>query len=96
MIKHPAAWAAQVDQNEEPIDGSEVLSATEIANENIMLGLRLRDGIELATLSPAGIEQANEAVTQGLLYSDLFTLGRVVLTPKGRLLADGLVSRLWN
>ena len=96
MIKHPAAWAAQVDQNEEPIDGSEVLSATEIANENIMLGLRLRDGIELATLSPAGIEQANEAVTQGLLYSDLFTLGRLVLTPKGRLLADGLVSRLWN
>jgi oxygen-independent coproporphyrinogen-3 oxidase len=96
MIKHPAAWAAQVDQNEEPIDGSEVLSATEIANENIMLGLRLRDGIELATLSSAGIEQANEAVTQGLLYSDLFTLGRVVLTPKGRLLADGLVSRLWN
>jgi oxygen-independent coproporphyrinogen-3 oxidase len=96
MIKHPAAWAAQVDQNKEPIDGSEVLSATEIANENIMLGLRLRDGIELATLSPAGIEQANEAVTQGLLYSDLFTLGRVVLTPKGRLLADGLVSRLWN
>ena len=96
MIKHPAAGAAQVDQNEEPIDGSEVLSATEIANENIMLGLRLRDGIELATLSPAGIEQANEAVTQGLLYSDLFTLGRVVLTPKGRLLADGLVSRLWN
>jgi putative oxygen-independent coproporphyrinogen III oxidase len=96
MIKHPAAWAAQVDQNEEPIDGSEVLSATEIANENIMLGLRLRDGIELGTLSPAGIEQANEAVTQGLLYSDLFTLGRVVLTPKGRLLADGLVSRLWN
>ncbi len=96
MIKHPAAWAAQVDQNEEPIDGSEVLSATEIANENIMLGLRLRDGIELATLSPAGIEQANEAVAQGLLYSDLFTLGRVVLTPKGRLLADGLVSRLWN
>jgi putative oxygen-independent coproporphyrinogen III oxidase len=96
MIKHPAAWAAQVDQNEEPIDGSEVLSATEIANENIMLGLRLRDGIELATLSPAGIDQANEAVTQGLLYSDLFTLGRVVLTPKGRLLADGLVSRLWN
>ena len=96
MIKHPAAWAAQVDQNKEPVDGSEVLSATEIANENIMLGLRLRDGIELATLSPAGIEQANEAVTQGLLYSDLFTLGRVVLTPKGRLLADGLVSRLWN
>lgn len=96
MIKHPAAWAAQVDQNKEPIDGSEVLSATEVANENIMLGLRLRDGIELATLSPAGIEQANEAVTQGLLYSDLFTLGRVVLTPKGRLLADGLVSRLWN
>lgn len=96
MIKHPAAWAAQVDQNKEPIDGSEVLSATEIANENIMLGLRLRDGIELATLSPAGIEQANEAVTQGLLYSDLLTLGRVVLTPKGRLLADGLVSRLWN
>lgn len=96
MTKHPAAWAQQVDGGQAPISGSETLSDSEIANEKIMLGLRLREGIELSALSEVGVEEANRAVQEGLLYSDMFTLGRAILTPRGRLLADGLISRLWN
>jgi len=95
MIKHPAAWAAQVDSGQPPIAGSEVLTDLEVANENLMLGLRLREGIELQTLSQAAQQVAQSAVAEGLLYADMFALGRAILTPRGRLLADGLVTRMW-
>lgn len=96
MTKHPAAWAQQVDQGFAPIAGSETLTEVETANENIMLGLRLRDGLDLNSLSDKAKAEANSAVGEGLIYADMFALGRVILTPKGRLLADGLVARLWS
>lgn len=95
MTKHPATWAQQVDSGQAPIAGSERLSDIEIANENIMLGLRIRDGIEISSLSPNGIAEAKLAVAQGLLSAEAFAQGKAVLTDQGRLLADGLVSRLW-
>jgi oxygen-independent coproporphyrinogen-3 oxidase len=95
MTKHPAAWALKVDNGESPIAGSEVLSAQEIANEELMLGLRLREGIDLTTLNSAALEVAQGAVVEGLLYADMMALGKAVLTPRGRLLADGLVARMW-
>ncbi|MFM1819612.1 MAG: hypothetical protein RIS61_1210 [Actinomycetota bacterium] len=96
MTKHPAAWAQQVDTGQAPVAGSERLSETEIANENIMLGLRLKTGIELSSLSPVANEEAKLAALQGLLDEEQIEYGRAVLTNKGRLLADGLVSRLWS
>ncbi len=96
MTKHPAAWAQQVDNGQAPVAGSERLSETEIANENIMLGLRLKTGIELSSLSPVANEEAKLAALQGLLDEEQIENGRAVLTNKGRLLADGLVSRLWS
>ena len=96
MTKHPAAWAQQVDNGQAPVAGSERLTETEIANENIMLGLRLKSGIELSSLSLAANEEAKLAALQGLLDEQQIENGRAVLTNKGRLLADGLVSRLWT
>lgn len=96
MTKHPATWAQQVDNGQAPIAGSERLTETEIANENIMLGLRLKSGIELSSLSLAANEEAKLAAIQGLLDEQQIENGRAVLTNKGRLLADGLVSRLWS
>ncbi|MFM1797548.1 MAG: hypothetical protein RL733_1329, partial [Actinomycetota bacterium] len=51
---------------------------------------------DLNLLSEKAIAEANSAIGEGLIYSDMFALGRVILTPKGRLLADGLVARLWT
>jgi oxygen-independent coproporphyrinogen-3 oxidase len=96
MTKHPAAWAQQVDKGQAPVAGCERLSKIEIANENIMLGLRLKTGIELSSLSPVANEEAKLAALQGLLDEEQIENGRAVLTNKGRLLADGLVSRLWS
>ena len=94
-LKHPAAWAARIDEGVSAIAESEVLEPTDIAHEDIMLGLRLREGLSLSTLGAAGLSQAQLAVEEGLLVSEDFAKGKAVLTFKGRLLADGLVARLW-
>lgn len=94
-LKHPAAWAARVDEGVSATADSEVLEPIDIANEDIMLGLRLREGLSLSTLGEAALSQAQQAVSEGLLDPDSFADGKAVLTFQGRLLADGLVARLW-
>jgi oxygen-independent coproporphyrinogen-3 oxidase len=94
-LKHPAAWAAKVDEGVSAAADREVLEPSDIRHEEIMLGLRLREGLPLSTLVQAGLAQAKLAVDEGLLVPEDFAEGKAVLTFKGRLLADGLVARLW-
>jgi oxygen-independent coproporphyrinogen-3 oxidase len=94
-LKHPAAWAARVDEGISASAESEVLEPSDIRHEEIMLGLRLREGLPLSTLAQEGLAQAKLAVDEGLLDPEYFAEGKAVLTFKGRLLADGLVARLW-
>jgi oxygen-independent coproporphyrinogen-3 oxidase len=93
--KHPATWANQVDSGLAPIADSEKLTVEEIAHENIMLRLRLREGLPISELSDDAVAQAKLAVAEGLLEPDKFNRGIAILTFQGRLLADGLVARLW-
>lgn len=95
-LKHPAAWAAKVDEGVSAVADREVLSSLDIAHENIMLGLRLREGLNLSTLGEAGLAQAQLALGEGLLEPAAFAEGKAILTFQGRLLADGLVARLWG
>jgi len=95
-VRHPAAWAALVDSGDMPVADSEQLSTLDVAHENIMLALRLRSGLALSALSVAALVQAELALTDGLLDPQQFANGLAVLTFKGRLLADGLVARLWD
>jgi len=94
-LKHPAAWAARVDEGVSATADLEVLDQSDIKHEDIMLGLRLREGLHLSALGEAGLAQAELAVSEGLLDPESFTAGKAVLTFQGRLLADGLVARLW-
>jgi len=94
-LKHPAAWAAKVDEGVSAIADSEVLTQMDVNHEDIMLWLRLREGLSLSVLGEAGLDQARLAVTEGLLEPNSFAEGKAVLTFQGRLLADGLVARLW-
>jgi oxygen-independent coproporphyrinogen-3 oxidase len=94
-LKHPAAWATKVDDSVSAIAESEVLEPSDIRHEEIMLGLRLREGLPLSSLEDSGYVQAKLAVSEGLLDPQEFANGKAVLTFQGRLLADGLVARLW-
>ena len=54
--KHPVAWAGQIATGHLPVAGHEVIDADSRELERIMLGIRLREGIELASLGsgPSG------------------------------------------
>ena len=94
-LKHPAAWAARVDEGLSATADSEVLQPADVDHEVIMLGLRLREGLSLSVLGNEALIQAQLAVSEGLLDPESFAEGKAVLTFQGRLLADGLVARLW-
>jgi oxygen-independent coproporphyrinogen-3 oxidase len=94
-LKHPAAWAARVDEGLSATADSEVLQPADVDHEVIMLGLRLREGLPLSVFGNEALIQAQLAVSEGLLDPESFAEGKAVLTFQGRLLADGLVARLW-
>ncbi len=71
-----------------PVAGFEQLGADALHTEDVLLKIRLRQGLPLDRLDAAERERAQTAVADGLLVSDG---DRLVLTPRGRLLADAVV-----
>ncbi|MDO8308273.1 MAG: radical SAM family heme chaperone HemW [Actinomycetota bacterium] len=92
--KHPATYATRLADGALPEAGSEVLTEDERRTERIMLGIRLAEGLPLDALSPAAMARADEQAGHGLLESDRLSDGRVVLTMRGRLLADAVIREL--
>ena len=95
-VKHPATWAHHLDRGELPIADREKLNRNDVAHENIMLGLRLHEGLSIEHLSDRAKQETLLASKEGLLEPKALESGLAVLTFKGRLLADGLVARLWD
>jgi len=108
-VKHPAAYAAALAAGSparRPFDGEmpggfrspgrarEVLDADARRMEDILLRLRLSDGIAVDELLHTGRAAARAAAADGLLEQDWWARGRAVLTLRGRLLADGIALRL--
>jgi oxygen-independent coproporphyrinogen-3 oxidase len=89
--KHPAAYAAKLAAGVSPGAGRELLTAEQRRVEQILLELRLREGLPLALLRPLGLEAAQRYDGEGLLRIEG---GRAALTTKGRLLADAVVRDL--
>jgi putative oxygen-independent coproporphyrinogen III oxidase len=93
-VKHPTAYAARMAAGASPGQAREVLSAADRRVEEVMLRLRLVDGLPLAVLDPPGRAAAERAVGRGLLAEPAHEAGRGVLTLRGRLLADAVVRDL--
>ena len=93
-VKHPSAYAQRLAQGHSPGQGRELLTAAETHMEDVMLRLRLAEGLPLAVLDPAGVAGARRALEQGLLDEAGYRAGRAVLTLRGRLLADAVVRDL--
>jgi putative oxygen-independent coproporphyrinogen III oxidase len=91
-VKHPARYAAALQAGCSPAAGREVLSPAEQHTERVMLGLRLADGLLLDVLDTSGRAAADRAVTDGL--ATVTPGDRLVLTRRGRLLADTVVRDL--
>jgi oxygen-independent coproporphyrinogen-3 oxidase len=91
-VKHPTAYAARLAAGESPAHAREVLAATTQLVERVLLEVRLREGLPLEVLDRLGTRDRVDAV----LAEDLATIAgdRLVLTLRGRLLADAVVRDL--
>jgi putative oxygen-independent coproporphyrinogen III oxidase len=93
-VRHPAAYAARVSAGESPAQAREILTERERRLERILLLTRLSWGCPVTELDQAGADAARAAVADGLAEPEAYLKGRVVLTRRGRLLADAVVRDL--
>jgi oxygen-independent coproporphyrinogen-3 oxidase len=93
--KHPSAWAARLAAGESPAHGRETLTDEQRHDETVLLGTRISAGLPLDYLRVSGRTAVAGLIADGLVDgSAVMTSGRVVLTRRGRLLADTVVHRL--
>ncbi len=93
-VRHPSAYAARVSAGESPAQAREILAERERRLERILLLTRLSGGCPVTELGQAGAAAARAAVADGLAEREAHQEGRVVLTRRGRLLADAVVRDL--
>jgi putative oxygen-independent coproporphyrinogen III oxidase len=90
-VKHPNTYAQLLGDAKLPVAGFEQLDAGSRHTEDVLLRIRLRQGLPLDLLDEAERQRADTAVEDGLLIRDG---ERLVLTNRGRLLADGVVRNV--
>ena len=90
-VKHPNAYAQSLADGLLPVSDFEQLDADTRHVEDVMLRVRLRDGLPVAVLRDSERMRAETVIADGLaaLHADRF-----VLTDRGRLLADAVVRTL--
>ncbi|GAB3929049.1 radical SAM family heme chaperone HemW [Kribbella albertanoniae] len=90
-VKHPTAYAERLTTGVSPAHARELLDPETRRIERVLLEVRLSAGLPLDVLDPAGRAAVNTVVTNGLVT---LTNDRLVLTDRGRLLADAVVRDL--
>ena len=93
-VKHPRPYADALGAGRSPAAGREILSAGDRYVEDVMLRVRLREGLPTQSLTSTGRRAVAGLIADGLVDPAAAFAGRVVLTLHGRLLADAVVRRL--
>ncbi|HUV47691.1 MAG TPA: radical SAM family heme chaperone HemW [Actinomycetes bacterium] len=93
-VRHPRAYAERMAAGVSPAQAREVLDAPTRHLEQVLLEVRLREGLPSVALSSAAVAEASTMAGEGLIDVDAWGSGVVVLTLRGRLLADLVVRRL--
>lgn len=96
-VKHPSAFAKKLADGVSPAFGREVLDDRTRLEERILLEIRTSSGldIELAKqVNPQATNLIAAFIADGLVDAGSALRGRLILTLKGRLLADSLVRQL--
>jgi oxygen-independent coproporphyrinogen-3 oxidase len=95
--RNPEAWLRRVETGGDGLVEDIALSAPEMCDEALLMGLRVREGLPLARLAAlGGVAPAPAAIGElealGLLLRP--APGRIAATPRGRFVLDELVLRL--
>jgi coproporphyrinogen III oxidase-like Fe-S oxidoreductase len=93
-VKHPSAYARRLAAGRSPAAARERLTAAERRMEEIMLRARLAEGLPLSLLTATALEQTERMLDDSLIDRAAFDSGRLVLTLRGRLLADAVIRDL--
>lgn len=94
-VRHPSAYARRLAAGAPPEDGHEVLEEEQRYTETVMLGVRLAEGLPLAALRDPGRRAVAGLVADALVDgTSAVARRRVVLTRRGRLLADAVARAL--
>jgi oxygen-independent coproporphyrinogen-3 oxidase len=87
-VKHPNAYKQKLFAGESVIFGSEDLTPEQLADESLLLAIRMREGIDQSSLSNEQLKNLDSYESSGhVSKSD----GRVRLSVTGRLIADRIV-----
>ncbi len=86
--KLPAAYIKELQNGSSPALAREILTDEERSFEELMLGIRTREGLSLSVVAHGA---AAAALADGNLDVEQYEMGRVVLTRSGRLIADALL-----
>jgi oxygen-independent coproporphyrinogen-3 oxidase len=95
-VRHPAAYAQRLSAGggRSPAAARERLTAAQRRMEEIMLRARLAEGLPLSLLSGTALDQEKRLLGDCLIDPSAYAAGRLVLTLKGRLLADAVIRDL--
>ena len=87
-VKHPTAYKQKLFANESPIADSEILTPEQLRDEEIMLSIRMRNGLDALLLSADQLRKISEY--RGTGHVEIAD-NRIRLTATGRLIADRIV-----
>jgi putative oxygen-independent coproporphyrinogen III oxidase len=95
-IKSPEGWLTQVEASNHGIMSEETLSPEDAAEEYLLMGLRLAEGIDLARLAAIGGSALDEGRLDALESDGLITRSgsRLAATHEGRLVLNRLILEL--
>ena len=96
-VKHPSAYAGKLDSGNSPAAGRETLGERTRLEERVLLEIRVRSGLAIELVKTANPDAAKLVagfIADGLVDAREAIRGVLVLTLKGRLLADSLVRSL--
>jgi putative oxygen-independent coproporphyrinogen III oxidase len=94
-VKHPAAYGDRLGAGVSPAHAREVLDTATQHVERVLLEVRIREGLEGGVLDAEGRAAVPDLVERGLVDPTAWQdADRVVLTRRGRLLADLVVRHL--
>ena len=93
-VKHPAAYAQRLAAGESPAAGRERPDVEAVTLERVLLESRIREGLALDRVPGASRTAVAGLIADGLVEPSDALRGRIVLTLRGRLLADAVVRAL--
>ena len=95
-IKSPEDWRASVEARGHGLASDDALSADEAAEEYLLMGMRLSEGIDVERFAAIGGGALDEARIASLAEDGLVRRDgrRLAATPKGRLVLDRLIVEL--